>query len=213
MQLPRTTADSGAAENLRRLTMCVLPRFRREAFSKYPVMVEEVAPGTPAVGLFELPKHLMKKWADAIDSQGDLGDGFQISPKVFTQFAEAVIEFLRFKKTPRPAECRCDLARITTTGVRIDAKGSEDGSRAESLLVINLGPEVAVGAFDSPDGSHFDAAGSTGGECKMEERKPDRARLHPGEGCALLRGVLSTWECAGDGSNETMILVIAAAGD
>ena len=99
--------------------------------------------------------------------------------------------------------------------VRLDAPRPEFRRRsgAESLLVINLGPEVAIAAFDSPDGSHFDAAGSTDGECKMEERKPDITRLRPGEGCALLHGVMSSWECAGDGSNATMILVIAAAGD
>jgi hypothetical protein len=80
------------------------------------------------------------------------------------------------------------------------------------LLVINLGPEVAVGAFDSPVAFRFRHSGdSTDGESKMQERKPDSARLHPGEGCALLHGVLSTWECAGGGSNSTMILVIEAA--
>jgi hypothetical protein len=122
------------------ITVGVLRGFQKDRFTRNCSLADTTASTAPIVGLFELPRHLMIKWAALIGLPGQSGNAREVSPESFAEFARAIVEFLRFKEVELPDGCRCNLVQVqsgvTALGDEIDNTVPEQKS---FRLIINLG--------------------------------------------------------------------------
>jgi hypothetical protein len=185
------------------ITLGVLPGFQKERFEPAADRVE--TPELPAVGLFELPRHLLKKWAGVMVPSPQSPGNMEVAPENFTGFAASVIEFLRFKGLLLPADCRCDLLQIEPTATCLDAGDQGSCGPGPPRFIINLGPEDSTMSFASRSESDPARAGSDAATTPAAS-----ARLRPGQGCVFRGGAGHSSECSVPGQIPAILLSIAA---
>jgi hypothetical protein len=85
------------------------------------------------IGLLALPAHLLKAWATQVDFAS-----VQVDEVQFPVLAQAVLEFLRFKKLPVAPACRCQLAMTPPGFSAVELLFTGSGDPEAHFLLINL---------------------------------------------------------------------------
>lgn len=134
-------------------------------------------PGEVALGLFEIPKHLLKVWWPAAEAVFSEGGGGQESQE-FRRFARQLADHFSFKRVPLCPAARCEVlvsaGGLMSTGCGASA-ASAPSSGAYQALLINLGDQTCDVVLQWKEGMPGDAS----------KQLLLRLSLDPRRGCAI----------------------------
>jgi len=184
----------------------VLPGFHVEGFAPEKSAASSASSAVLSIGLLELPRHMMEKWATVKEAMEVGTDPNAISDR-FAGFARAVTDLLHFKKVALPQECRCNLLQIPPGLVAMSGEGFSSTGMPHLHLVIHLGEKAAPFTFDLPqisDPGHLSVEGASAGAATDSVS----ISLEPGQGYLYRSQIAGCGVCVT--SPELMTLLMLA---